>query len=65
MYMVFAIYAVMFFGGNAVRCAVGGQWFVGGMFLLGAFVGVGMACYMKEEYDREKAKKHEKISDKL
>lgn len=61
LYMVFAIYAVMFFAANAVRCWVNGQWFVGGLFMFGAFIGVGMGCYIKDEADHEKRKKHEDI----
>lgn len=61
MYMVFAIYAVLFFGFNAVRCCVNDQWFIGCIFLFGTMIGIYMACYMKEEYDRAKEEKRKKL----
>lgn len=64
LYYVFAAYAILFFAGNAVRAFLDAHYVIGGILLLGALVGVGMACYVHEEREEECRRKHEKIEDK-
>lgn len=51
---VLGVYSVLFFGGNAVRCAVDGHWTIGGVLLIGAMVGLGVAISAVEEARRRR-----------
>lgn len=64
LYYIFAVYAVLFFAGNAVRAFMDAHYVIGGVLLLGALLGVGMACYVNEEHKEECRRKHDKIEDK-
>lgn len=65
LYMAFAIYAVLFFGGNAVRSFFGGQIFIGCALMVGSLAGVVMACHVKDEADREKAERRRETERQL
>jgi len=65
LYMVFAIYAVIFFGGNAVRSLADGHIVIGCLLLAGALGGVVFACHIKDEADREETERRKDTERQL
>lgn len=58
---VMGVYALLFFGGNAVRCGVDGHWMMAGLLLMGAMVGMGMAIGVVEEMQRRRRAKRRQM----